>query len=131
MDQNDEVFTKEESAELSDIQTIRRQLISRLANVEDITKLSGPDKVLLSTLLDGSDRSTFTRAKLRNDKVKDENNKDMLKLAAEMLTRINVRNYRPATPDERVIPANVEERSFVPGELDIGIEPLPIEQIMN
>ena len=128
-----QIFTPDEGAELVNTQDVRKRLIKNLA-AEDVNvmSLSGPDKILLLGLLDGSDRSTFTRAKLRNDKQRDENNADVVKLVAETLKSINTKTYRaPASSAEREIPSSIPKPDFKPGETDIGNTPLTPEQVMG
>jgi len=122
------VFTPEETTEVLDVQNVRKALIRELT-VDGKPPAHTSDKVLLLGLLDGADRSVFTRAKLKADRMKDENTQSVLKVTAELLRSINTRTYRPnANMGDRILPESVVEREFVPGELDIGIEPISLEQ---
>ena len=130
MSETTTVFTEEESREYLDVQKVRQDLIKKLT-ANGVPEQSA-DKILLATLLDGSDRSTFTRAKLRNDKASADDNKNIIKVVGEALRSINIRNYRPVANDkDRVIPVELQPREFVPGEATIGIEPIPLQQIIN
>lgn len=130
MDENS-VFTEEEVRELQDTQKVRKTLISALTVNGEVPR-EGPKQVLLLGLLDGSDRSAFTRAKLRSDKKRDEATQSAIKLVGETLKNINSRTYRPVASEiDRTIPRELENRTFVIGELEIGIEPIPITQLIQ
>lgn len=125
---DDSVFTPEEAQELQEVQQVRRRLIA------DLTKDGVPQKgqVFLASLLDGVDRQALSRAKLRHDKSSAENTQATAKLMAEMLKSINIKTHRPvARSEDRQIPADLAIRTFVPGEMDIGNDPLSIEQVID
>lgn len=126
---NTDVFTSEEIIELADVQRIRKSLIEKLT--EEGVPDKGSKQVLLLGLLDGSDRSALSRAKLRVDKKRDDNMQNTVRVVGDVLKTINARTYRPpAAPEDRTIPPELEHRTFVPGELDIGIEPITITQLI-
>lgn len=123
------VFTSEEASELGNTQQIRKTLINKLTN--DGTTVPERGQVFLLGLLDGADRSTLSRAKLRHDKVKDDNMKDTVNLVADILRSVNTRNYRPQpTAAQRALPPELS-REFVPGEMEIGNEPLTAQQVIQ
>lgn len=130
MERNSSVLTEEEHKDIEYIQQTRKRLINLLTENGNKIPNDNGDKSLLGTLLDGSDRSVYTRAKLRNDKADNEINRDTVKIIAETLRSINRRDivqYRK----ERKIPEELSKREFVPGELEIGVEPIPIQQIIR
>jgi len=124
------IFTEEEMTDLAETQRVRKTLI-QILTMNGVPE-SGTKQVLLLGLLDGSDRSSFSKAKLRTDKSRDDHDRDTVKLVRETLRSINIRTYRPPANDkEREIPKELEHRTFVPGELEIGIEPIPPEHLMD
>lgn len=124
------VFSTDEQNEYTDVQAIRRRLVQELTR--DGVPKGTADKVLLANLLDGSDRSTFTRVKLRNEKEAAEDTANTTRLVVEALKRIRVKNLRTTvSPSDREIPEHLQHRTFVPGEMEIGNEPLTIGQVMS
>lgn len=118
-------LSPEEYADITRINDIRKNLINEL--ITSGVPKGTADKVLLANLLDGTDRSVFTSAKLRNDKKAADNDSVVAKEIAEVLKAVRVSQYRnPATREERTLPEDRLKQSFVPGELHIGNEPVSI-----
>jgi hypothetical protein len=123
MSETNEVFTAEEVAELAVVQRIRGNLLKQLTVDGTVVPPNTADKVLLATLLDGSDRQILTRVKMRHDKKANEGNAAATAMVAQLLRSLNSRTYEPASPEDRVVPESLQERTFVPGELDpISVE---------
>ena len=132
MMEEQEVFTIEEAAELAQMQRVRLSLIQTLTGAGDSVPDTGPKQVMLLGLLDGADRSTLARAKLRAEKKRDDTMQNAVKVVGEVLKSVNMRTYRPvATPLERLIPEALMIRTFVPVEIDIGIEPIDHRQLID
>ncbi len=127
-----EVFTDEETNELSLTQKVRKSLINTLTQDGLSVPDTGPKQVLLLGLLDGSDRSTLSRAKMRADKKRDETMQSAVKVVGEVLKSVNARTYRPAAAtSDRILPSGSDLREFVPGEMDINPEQITSLQLMT
>lgn len=127
------VFTPEEKQRLEDLQQLRQNLIKNLIG-GDLSKVevpkSGPDKILLGQMIDGTERQITTQAKLRLAKKETENQNDYRKMVAETFRSYKQRQEEnPVSPADRQLPSDIEITA-VPGEMLIGDLPLDAESFL-
>ena len=133
-EQSSGVFTPEESKQLTDLQDLRKRLITSLLG-GDLEKIevpkSGPDKILLGQMIDGTERQITSQAKLRLAAKDSANQQDYRKMVAETFRSYAMRRAQnPVTPAERELPIGITA-DVVPGECDIGHLPLDAQPFLD
>lgn len=127
---DDDLFTGEEASDIDKVQGIRRRILDELVssgiNTPDgkIIPIDKDDRALLLSVMDGMDRTSFTKIKIKAEKKASDNVSKSATLVAEALKAVNSKTFAQATSAEREVPPSHLDRTFVEGETDIGNKPL-------
>jgi len=122
-----EVFDLEEQQVLRRTQDVRERIVTELTE-RGIPSDKEDRTILLSTLKD-MDNAVFNKARTRIASKAEQNNTDVLKMNAELLRNISGDAFRKQpSPEERALDPS-HSRTFVPGELEIGVAPISADEI--
>lgn len=127
-------LSPEEDKTLKEIREIRMGLTKLLTRDDEgnlVIPKSTSEKVLLTGLLDGIEREVLTRARLKVSSDEAAATTDLKGAMVEMLKAHAARRARPAAAEERVLPEIVRPENVVPGEMDIGNNPLTLADVMG
>lgn len=128
-----DILSKTEATQVHTVQGVRLGLIDSLVQRDSRGKLTAPDKtadkILLAQLLDGVDKSAFTKAKIRIAKKADENDADWRAGVAQVLKNFNSRAMIPSATSSRFLPDDITSGELIEGEMDIGLLPLNLADL--
>lgn len=119
----DSFLSREEDEVLLENRKLRKALIKLMtqdANGE--VKLPGPtsEKLLLSQLISDVDKEVITRAKLRAANKTADAVAGAAGAVANLLKNYKVGQFQ-SSPEERILPAEIEITDIVPGEMETGV----------
>lgn len=118
----DEVFTKDELLALSQVNELRGKLIQKLVGDQVDVPMDTSSKAMLVQLIDGVERSTMNKAKLRIANNAANSEADVRAVIAQALAGKRV--YKAAELDDADfdVPDHISKAvDIVPGELDQGV----------
>lgn len=128
-----DILSKTEATQVHTVQGVRLELIEALIDRDDQGKATVPgksaDKILLVQLLDGVDKSAFTKAKIRIAKKADENDADWRAGVAQVLKNFNARANIPSSNELRHLPDEFTSGETIEGEKDIGLLPISMSDL--
>ncbi len=111
-------------------QRIRDNAISFLAGSNFLPD-NKEDRDLLVTLLNDSDRSVFTKRRLKSDDKKSDVTLAIINAGVELLKNIKPSDFGNDLKEPLVLPVDLSNVSVNPGEIDIGGQVIQLEDIMK
>lgn len=126
---SESVFSHEDEARLNLTQSVRETIIRSLVVDNKIPSEQG-DRTLLMQALDGMDRTTLAKTKIKSDDRAQQQNAATTAMIAEILSKTsNVKNRRTI---HEIIDVEIERPILVDGELSVGTdEQLNYNNFMN
>lgn len=114
------VFTEEEERLLNLTQRSRETIIKALLTDNKLPSESS-DKTMLMQALDGMDRSTLAKAKIKSDDKSNQERANAAATIADILSRMNMKSTRTRTIEE-IIDVEIEKPILVIGETSVGAD---------
>lgn len=137
MDDNitSDVFSLEDQQRLEFTNKLRKKLIETLVTDEDKPGIpqEKADKALLVSLLDGMDRTTLSKAKIKTEDKAVKGNADATNLIAEVLRGLSTNQKQKAQSGGGSIPTLPSDVKFsdVEGETQLGTHGVKIDEFMQ
>lgn len=114
---SESVFSHEDEARLNLTQSVRETIIRSLVVDNKIPSEQG-DRILLMQALDGMDRTTLAKTKIKSDDRAQQQNAATTAMIAEILSKTSsVKNRRTI---HEIIDVEIERPVLVDGELTVG-----------
>ena len=114
-------------------QRVRLALIKKITSDGEKLPEDKADKVFVLGLLKDTDAQIFNKAKVKIAKNDSETAQDLAQATAEIIKRVQrpVRAPRPINEAQLVEPEGTKFRPPAPGETDIGLLPLTLDDIVE
>lgn len=117
-------LTSDNEARLLELTMSKREEIIKTLTKNGSVPEDKADKALLVSMLDGIDRTILSKSRIKVDSKISDNQAQATSLIANILTSINTKVIKNID-EQREIPQlliNIEEATFIEGELDTGIQ---------
>ena len=127
-EQPDGVFSPDDLAVLNENRRLRKMLIGQLIQGNKIPD-DKADKTLLVNLLNGMDAEVISRARVKVAAKTEAAMTDVRHLVAQALIQHNSRSVTRLTARDFEPPSHIGQRETVPGELEVGVINLTMDDI--
>jgi hypothetical protein len=111
-------------------QGVRKRIIDEML-AQPTLPSDKDDRNFLMSALDGMDRVTVAKARIKNDESVIKNQERAADLIGEVLKSVRTSSLINLNPVERIMEVDYEVVDVVPGEMEHGIQSLNLEKFLE
>jgi len=126
--EEDTVFNSEDTSILLNNRRIRTMMLTSLIK-DGKPPVTNEDQKLALALMKDLDGEVLTRAKIKVASKTEQGLTNLTTLVGKALASYRPAEHVPVASDKRQLPGSIKPSNVVPGEMDVGMLPLTIEDI--
>lgn len=127
---DDDLFSADDKSILEQNNAIRKKMLAELCKSTGIP-VGEEDRKLALTLMKDLDASIYTRARVAVARGTEKGITNLTAVVGKALLSYHPDHVPAAPAASRVLPKTIEVTDLVPGEMDIGLLPLKVEDLVD